>query len=122
MAGKIHAADCAATPLRSRSAVAVETFSRSRAHNPAGAAMQRFDVISHAVVRALAACWKQFLAGLHESRRRQAAIEQARYRHLIYDAETGTSFAMNGAEQKVTSDGTVLPLASKGKRDRANCK
>jgi hypothetical protein len=44
--------------------------------------------------------FRRFLAALHEARRRQAAIEQARYRHLIYDPETGLFFGQHGPRQK----------------------
>ena len=37
-------------------------------------------------------CLKRVLAALHESRRKQGAIELARYRHLIYDPTTGVHF------------------------------
>jgi hypothetical protein len=57
-----------------------------------------------AVARALAvgarACFRRFLASLHESRRRQAAIERARYRHLIFDPATGIFFGNEAAGQK----------------------
>jgi len=40
-----------------------------------------------------AATWRnRFLAALHESRRKQAAIELAKHRPLVYDAETGVCF------------------------------
>ena len=42
----------------------------------------------------------RFLAALHEARRRQAAIEQARYRHLNYDHESGLFLGQHGPRQK----------------------
>jgi plasmid stability protein len=35
---------------------------------------------------------RQFLTSLHESRRQQAALTIARYRHLIFDTDTATHF------------------------------
>ena len=53
--------------------------------NLAGAALD-------AIRSAAATCRNRFLAALHESRRKQAAIELAKHRPLIYDAETGICF------------------------------
>lgn len=38
---------------------------------------------------------RRLLAAMHESRRRQAAIEYVRYQHLIYDPTTGICFGGN---------------------------
>ena len=54
-------------------------------------------MIRQAIVSGANACCARFLAALHESRRKQAAIERARYRHLIYDADTGIHFGANPA-------------------------
>jgi hypothetical protein len=52
------------------------------------------------VVTAGAGTWlRPFLISLHESRRRQAAIERARYRHLIYEPETVISVGMSSPSQ-----------------------
>jgi hypothetical protein len=48
------------------------------------------------------ACLNRLLTSLHESRRRQAAIERAKYRHLIHDPETGISFSTNTTSQRHT--------------------
>ena len=62
----------------------------------------RLIMIRQAIISGANACCGRFLAALHESRRRQGAIERARYRHLIYDADTGIHFGANpapGADQ-----------------------
>jgi hypothetical protein len=56
-----------------------------------------------AVAAGARACFRRLLAGLHESRRRQAAIEQARYRHLMVDIDTRISFDSHAARQKPPS-------------------
>jgi hypothetical protein len=48
--------------------------------------------------------FRRFLAALHEGRRRQAAIEQARYRHLIYDPESGLFFGQYSDKRKPPAD------------------
>jgi hypothetical protein len=48
------------------------------------------------------ACFNRLLTSLHESRRRQAALERAKYRHLIHDPETGISFATNTTSRRHT--------------------
>jgi len=57
----------------------------------------RLAMIGQVSISGANACCGRFLAGLHESRRKQAAIERARYRHLIYDADTGIHFGANPA-------------------------
>jgi len=57
----------------------------------------RLTMIRQAIISGANACCGRFLAALHESRRMQAAIERARYRHLIYDADTGIHFSPNPA-------------------------
>jgi hypothetical protein len=44
------------------------------------------------VIAGARAGWKRFLEGLHESRRKQAAIELAKHRPLIFDPTTGIAF------------------------------
>jgi hypothetical protein len=44
---------------------------------------------TRSVVAAAKACGAHFLATLHETRRRQAALTIARYRHLIADSDIG---------------------------------
>jgi hypothetical protein len=61
------------------------------------AAIGRLTMIRRAIASGASACFERFLAALHESRRKQAAIERARYRHLIYDPDTGTCFGVNPA-------------------------
>jgi len=53
--------------------------------NPAG---NRLD----AIVSAATACWDRLLEAMHEARRKQAAIELAKHRPLIYDADSGIYF------------------------------
>jgi len=57
----------------------------------------RLAMIQQAIISGANACCRRFLAALHESRRKQGAIELARYRHLIYDADTGIHFGTNPA-------------------------
>src|SRR3954466_11535582 len=52
----------------------------------------RLAMIRQAIIAGADECRARFLAALHESRRKQGAIELARYRHLIYDADTGIHF------------------------------
>jgi hypothetical protein len=49
-------------------------------------------VLLDAVASGAGLCLRRLLAALHESRSKQAAIERARYQHLIYDADTGVHF------------------------------
>ena len=72
----------------------------------------RLTMIRQAIVSGANACCGRFLAALHESRRKQAAIERARYRHLIYDADTGIHFGANPAA------GADQPLFGSDLRDR----
>jgi hypothetical protein len=112
---QIDTADPAARHLDKRSAIVVAIYPPNRTHH-ASATQQRLGAIFHATAAALGACWGGLLAGLHESRRRQAAIERARYRHLIYDAETGVSFVTNTTGQNPAARKTVLPLAGDAQR------
>ena len=57
----------------------------------------RSTMIRQAIISGAKACCGRFLAALHELRRKQATIERARYRHLIYDADTGIHFSANPA-------------------------
>jgi hypothetical protein len=121
---QVHTGELARHP-GNRSASVVEILPRSRMHDPAakpGVAAQRLATISRAAAGVLVACWSRLLAGLHESRRRQAAIERARYRHLIYDSETGISFPIKATEQTATLPKTVLPLVKKSARRYAIAK
>lgn len=59
--------------------------------------MGRLTMIRQAIIIGANACSERFLAALHASRRKQATIERARYRHLIYDADTGIHFSTNPA-------------------------
>ena len=60
-------------------------------------AIGRLAMIRQAIISGANACCGRFRAALHESRRKQGAIERARYRHLIYDADTGIHFGANPA-------------------------
>jgi len=88
-------------PVRSRGKekATMTVFSRqildldSRSDMVAG----RLTIIRQAIISGANACCARFLAALHESRRKQGAIERARYRHLIFDADTGIHFGSNPA-------------------------
>jgi len=58
-------------------------------------ASRHLAIIVQAAASVAGMCLKRLLAALHESRRKQAAIERARYRHLIYDPTTGIYFGTN---------------------------
>ena len=62
-----------------------------------GLVIGRLTMIRQAIIAGANACCRRFLAALHESRRKQATIERAKYRHLIYDADTGIHFAADPA-------------------------
>jgi|KBSSwiStaDraftv2_1062776.scaffolds.fasta_scaffold7500565_1 hypothetical protein len=47
------------------------------------AAIRRLTIIRRAIASGASTCCARFLSALHESRRKQAAIARARYRHLI---------------------------------------
>ena len=64
------------------------------------AATQWLAMAAHAVADRTRAGYRRFLAALHEGRRRQAAIERARYRHLIYDPDSGLFFGQHSDGQK----------------------
>jgi hypothetical protein len=57
----------------------------------------RLAMIRQAIMSGARGCCGRFFAALHESRRTQATIERARYRHLIYDVDTGLHF---GADRR----------------------
>jgi hypothetical protein len=63
-------------------------------------ASRRLANIGQAAASAAGMCLERFLAALHESRRRQAAIERARYRHLIYDPTTGIYFGTSRRSER----------------------
>jgi hypothetical protein len=84
---------------------AIEMPSQGRDCGPRGrvpAATQWLAMVGRAVAAGSRAGFRRFLAGLHESRRRQAAIERARYRHLIFDQETGIYFGERAAGRQVS--------------------
>jgi hypothetical protein len=62
-------------------------------------AMLRLASVLQAVAAGARACLRHCVASLHESRRRKAAIELARYRHMY---KTGPSFAVQAPAQKNT--------------------
>jgi hypothetical protein len=64
-----------------------------------GASMRRLAMVWQAVAAGTRACLRLFVASLHESRSRKAAIELARYRHLY---KVGPSFAVQAPAQKNT--------------------
>ena len=65
----------------------------SRLRNePARAVVRHVTAITAAVAASAKLCSGRLLAALHESRRRQAAIEYVRYQHLIFDPTTGICF------------------------------
>jgi hypothetical protein len=64
--------------------------------------MQHLAMVFEGVAAGASGCLSRFLTSLHETRRRQAAIERAKYRHLICDPDTGMSFGMNSTIRKIT--------------------
>ena len=75
-------------------------ISRVRAlelENRSDTAIGRLTIIRRAIASGASTCFRRFLAALHDSRRKQAAIVRARYRHLIDDPDTGTCFGVNPA-------------------------
>jgi hypothetical protein len=60
-------------------------------------------MIWQAIISGANACCRRFLAALHEARRKQGTIERARYRHLIYDADSGVHFGADSAAAGSTS-------------------
>ena len=68
-----------------------------------GTLVGRLTILRRTIVSGASTCSARFLAALHDSRRKQAAIELAKHRHLIFDSETGISFGMNSTAQKTTS-------------------
>jgi hypothetical protein len=84
-------------------ACALETLSQARSRGPryhVPAATKGLAAVARALTVGARACFRRLLESLHESRRRQAAIERARYRHLIFDPETGIFFGNNSGRQK----------------------
>jgi hypothetical protein len=80
--------------------------SRARGFEPQSPLTVALTVIRRAVAAGANACFSRFLASLHETRRQQAAVERARYRHLIYDADTGISFAADATAQAPRPEGS----------------
>jgi hypothetical protein len=102
MTARIDAGRFATRDAGNGSASVVEMVGNARAHRlpaKAGAARRPLVPMFRAVAGVLAGCWRRMLAGLHESRRRQAAMEWARYRHLINGSATGSSFAVSLGEE-----------------------
>jgi hypothetical protein len=66
-------------------------FDSSAGSSPLG----RFGMMTEVIAAATRLGLQQFLNALHDSRRKQAAIELARHRDLIYDPETGIAFGMD---------------------------
>ena len=62
-----------------------------RADTPIGRLMK----IRRVIVSGASTCCVQFLAALHDSRRKRAATEIARFRNLIHDPDAGISFGRN---------------------------
>jgi len=57
----------------------------------------RFAMVRQAIMSGARACSGRFLGALHESRRTQAPIERARYRHLIHEADASDHFGARPA-------------------------
>ena len=84
-------------------ACAVEMLSQTPSRGPRyhlSVTTKGLAAVGRALTVGARACFGRFLASLHESRRRQAAVEQARYRHLIFDPATGIFFGNGAAGQK----------------------
>jgi hypothetical protein len=69
-------------------------------------------ILLDAIISAAATCHDRLLDALHESRRKQAAIELARYRHLIYDPETGVSFGIDRPHRRAPWTGGTRRIAA----------
>ena len=65
-------------------------------------AIGRLTTVRRAIASGASTWSARFVAALHESRRKQAAIELAKHRNLIFDADTGMSFGTNSTTQKTT--------------------
>jgi len=79
-------------------------------------AIGQLTMIRQAIICGANACCGRLLAALHESRRKQGTIERARYRHLIYDTDSGIHFAADSVaggstSPAVTSVTEALPHA-----------
>jgi hypothetical protein len=68
-------------------------------HLIADMAIARLTIIRRALASGASTCFGRLLAALHDSRRRQAAVERARYRHLIHDPDTGACLGVNPTAQ-----------------------
>ena len=68
----------------------------------ADTAIGRLRVLRRAIASAAGTWCARFVAALHDSRRKQAAIELAKHRHLIFDADTGMSFGTNSPNRGTT--------------------
>lgn len=64
-------------------------------HLIAGTPIGRLTIIRRAIASATSTCFGRILAALHDSRRKQAAVERARYRYLIHDPDTGACVGAN---------------------------
>jgi hypothetical protein len=62
----------------------------------------RLVILGRSIASGAKTCCAQFLAALHDSRRKQAAIDLAKHRHLIYDPDTGISFGTSRTTHRTT--------------------
>jgi hypothetical protein len=60
-----------------------------------GTLVGRLTILRRAIASGASTWCARFVAALHDSRRKQAAIELTKHRHLIFDADTGMSFGTN---------------------------
>lgn len=103
-----HPGDFATSRFQDAPVYAIEMPSRGRncgLRHRLPAATQWPAIVARAVAAGARAFSRRLLAGLHESRRQQAAIQQARYRHLIVDPKTAIYFGRNPARQKAPPAG-----------------
>jgi hypothetical protein len=55
----------------------------------------RKATIARIIANGVSVCLRNFMAGLHETRRRQAALVLVRYRHLIGEDDSRSMFKTN---------------------------
>jgi hypothetical protein len=92
----------------------------SRQLDDRSATFGRLTIIRRAIVSGASTFCAGFLAAMHASRRKQAAIELAKYRDLIHDPETVTCSAVTArSEQPADSDLHELRLSSGDRTARA---
>jgi hypothetical protein len=95
MTGQLSITDVARQHRHANTTAALATSEDFASRLRPLAADSRLGIMADAFASAASACLHVFLDALHDSRRKQAAIELARHRDLIYDPETGIAFGMD---------------------------